>query len=351
MACFYGRSSVLLIENMYKHRSVLGTVLCVESGDSRISWLGGPGNIEKDDSYFNTSVTKLCISAIILRLSSENQLQLDDGIKKYLGVQFLDIHVMNGVNYTDEITIKHLLAHTSGLPDYLAFKQANGKTGDYAVIHGIDEPWPLDRVLEIVRNMKPKFKPGQKGKAQYSNTNYRLLGTIVERIVGKTIGDVFQEYLFNQLQLSRTYAYKDTNENIPVPMYYKTKELRMPRCMASVTAEGGVVSTAKEFMVILRAFFNGFFFPRQELDKLNQWNFCFLPYQLYLGVGLEKLWLPRVVTGVKPISDILGFWGSSGAFAFHHPDTDLYFTGTVNQSSGMGHKAAFKAMINIVKSV
>lgn len=68
-------------------------------------------------------------------------------------------------------------------------------------------------------------------------------------------------------------------------------------------------------------------------------------------MGLEKLWTPRIISPFRPINEILGYWGQSGAFAFHHPDTGLYFTGTVNQLSGFGHSAAFKAMIKIIKVV
>lgn len=337
---------------MHRHKSVLGAVLCVERGNQNIAWLGSVGNIEQNAPYFITSVTKLCVTTLILKLRSENQLQLDDKINRYLDrEQFTGLHKLNGIDHSDDINIRHLLGHTSGIPDYLAYKQANGRTADYALNRGIDEAWPLARVLETVRQMKPKFQPGAKGKVHYSNTNYRLLGTIIERITGGTIGSLFQEYLFDPLNLSQTYAYHDIHDNTPVPMYYRAQELHIPRCMASVTAEGGVVSTALDTMALLKAFFCGHFFPTDYLEDLKSWNFSLLPYQVHFGVGIERLWLPRIVTGFKPISEVLGFWGSSGAFAFYHPGADIYFTGTVNQSSGLAHGAAFKAMINILKAV
>jgi len=67
-------------------------------------------------------------------------------------------------------------------------------------------------------------------------------------------------------------------------------------------------------------------------------------------LGLEKLWIPRIFSPFKPIKEVLGFWGQTGAFAFYNPETDLYFTGTINQVSGMGHSAAFKAILKIIKS-
>jgi D-alanyl-D-alanine carboxypeptidase len=83
---------------------------------------------------------------------------------------------------------------------------------------------------------------------------------------------------------------------------------------------------------------------------LKKWNLIWFPGQFYFGVGLEKLWTPRVLSPFKPIGELLGCWGQSGAFAFHNPENDLYFTGTVNQLSGFGHSAAFRAMIKIIKA-
>lgn len=125
----------------------------------------------------------------------------------------------------------------------------------------------------------------------------------------------------------------------------------MPKYMASITAEGGIVSTAAETMVFLKAFFSGRFFPQEVLHELTEtWNLIFFPGQFYFGLGLEKLWTPRFLYPLKPVGEILGFWGQSGAFAFFNPQTDLYFTGTVNQLSGFGHSAAHKAIIHIIKA-
>ena len=338
------------INRMAKNKTVYGCVLCVENSDSTISWIRGTGNIQAGDKYFLTSVSKLCTSLLIMRLKSENRVHLDDKVCKYLPGSLLDgLHVLNGKDYTHDITIKHLLSHTSGIPDYLSYKNPNGKTTDSNLNEGIDEPLNLEKILNSVRKLEPTFKPGQKEKVAYSNTNYRLLGVLIENVTGQKIGDVFQDYIFNDLGLKHTYPYKDTSTINPVPMYYKSKELHIPQCMATITAEGGIVSTAKESMAILKAFFSGQYFPVEDLEELKDWNFIFFPFQCYFGVGLEKLWVPRIKSIVKPIKEIVGFWGSSGAFAFFNPDTDLYFTGTVNQSSGLAHGAVYNALISIIK--
>jgi CubicO group peptidase (beta-lactamase class C family) len=106
----------------------------------------------------------------------------------------------------------------------------------------------LDKAVERVKTLKPKFKPGQKGKVHYSDTNYQLLGGIIEKVTGKWIGDVFREFVFEPLGLKNTYAYQEINDTTPVPFYYKSQEVHAPRYMASVTAEGGIVSTQLKFL-------------------------------------------------------------------------------------------------------
>ena len=121
--------------------------------------------------------------------------------------------------------------------------------------------------------------------------------------------------------------------------------------MASIAPEGGIVYTAQETMLFLKAFFNGRIFPKEEIEELKQWNMIFFPGQFFYGVGLEKLWTPRFISPFQPIKEVVGFWGQSGAFAFYNPERDLYLTGTVNQFSGSGHSAAFRAMISIMKKI
>jgi D-alanyl-D-alanine carboxypeptidase len=339
-------------QNMLKNKNVYGAVLCVENGNSSISWVGGAGNIKADDRYFIASVTKLYITAVMLMLKAENKLAFTDKMYNYFPEELIsDIHVLDGEDYTKEITIAHLLSNTSGIPDYFYYEKPKGEAASDLLL-GNDQPWPLDKAIQRAKTLKPKFKPGQKGKVHYSDTNYQLLGGIIEKVTGKWIGDVFKEYIFDPLNLKDTYAYQDINDSTPVPFYYKSQKVHAPRYMASVTAEGGIVSTARETMIFLKAFFNGFFFPEETINELKQnWNMIYFPGQFYYGLGLEKLWAPRVFSPFKPIKEVLGFWGQTGAFAFYNPETDLYFTGTINQASGFGHSAAYNAILKIIKSV
>lgn len=341
-----------VLNKMIDNKRIFSAVLCVENGDRSLSWTRAAGNMQKDSRFFIASVTKLYVTAVTMRLVEENRINLNEKISKHLPDHFCKgLHVLNGVDYSDEITVSHLISNTSGLPDYFFHKQANGRTVDSDLMEGKDEPWHLDRTIGLIKKLKPNFKPGARGKASYSDTNYQLLGRIIENITGKSIGEVFDEYIFSELKLPNTYAYNDTNDNTPVPFYYKSRQLWLPKYVASVTAEGGIVSTANEVMIFLKEFFNGRFFPKERIDDLKQWNLILPPPGMfYFGIGLEKLWTPRILSPFKAIKEIIGIWGQTGSFAFYNPESDLYFCGTTNQINGEGHRAAGNAMLKIIKS-
>jgi len=341
-----------VVQTMLKNKSVYGAILCVENGNASLSWSGSAGNINANDRYFIASVTKLYVTTVMLMLRAEQKLAFTDKIHQFFPEELINgIHILDGIDYSKEITIAHLLSNTSGIPDYFYYEKPQGEAASNLLL-GDDQPWPLEKAIQRVKSLKPKFKPGQKGKVFYSDTNFQLLGGIIEKVTGKWIGDVFDEYLFQPLNLKDTYAFQDVNDTSPVPFYYKSTTLHAPNYMASVTAEGGIVSTAKECMIFLKAFFNGVFFPVETLAELKQtWNMILFPGQFYFGLGLEKLWTPWFFSPFKPIKEILGFWGQTGAFAFYNPETDLYFTGTINQASGFGHSAAFNGILKIIKAV
>lgn len=339
-----------VVERMVKSKNVFSAALCVENGSGTFSWYGAAGEMNRDDKYFIASVTKLYVTIVVMRLIDEKKISLEDKISNYLSSQLIQgLHILNGIDYTSQLTVKHLISNTSGIPDYFFHKQPSGKTAADELLSGRDESWDLDKTIELVKNLKPNFRPGQKGKASYSDTNYQLLGRIIETITGKTIGQVFNEYIFDVLNLQNTYTYSDINDTAPTKFYYKSVETWLPIYMASVGVEGGIVSTSTEVMAVIKAFFNGTFFSKEKINELKQWNLLFGPGIFYFGIGLEKLFIPRIMTPFKPIGEILGFWGQTGSFAFHHPKTDLFFTGTTNQINGAGHRAAGTAIHKIIK--
>jgi CubicO group peptidase (beta-lactamase class C family) len=255
--------------------------------------------------------------------------------------------VFKGVDYTDRITIKHLLAHTSGLPDYFQQKRGDGASLQDQLTSGKDQGWDFDQVIQDVKSMQPRFKPGEKGKALYSDTNYQILGRIIEKVTGETISGVFDEFIATPLGLKRTYLYSDSSDTRPAVMYYKENPLPIPLAMTSFGPDGGVVSTAAELMAFLQAFFQGRLFPVEYFEEMKVWNKIFYP--LEYGVGLAKFKLPRIFSPFKAMPELIGHSGLSGAFAFYSPEKDVFLAGTVNQISNPDR--SFRLMLKLLNSL
>lgn len=156
-----------VLDKTVDKKNIFGTSFAIKK-DSLI-WFGASGNLSKDQPYFIASTTKLFTSAIILRLKSEGKLKLDDKISTYLDQFVMNaLHVFKGKDYSDELTIKHLLAHTSGLPDYFQGKGRNGKSLEEDIKNGNDQFWTFEQAIDMTKAMKPLFSPNKKKKANYS---------------------------------------------------------------------------------------------------------------------------------------------------------------------------------------
>ncbi len=317
-----------ILDKSIDNKKVFGTSFCVSY--KSVLWCGASGNLSADSQFFIASTTKLYVTAIILILKSKGAIDLDDKIAKYLNKSILKgLHTLDGIDYSSVISIKNLLAHTSGIPDYFQRKNKEGKSFESEITSGNDQFWSFEHTLECSKSMKPLFVPGTKGKAHYSDTNFQLLGKIIENITNKSISENYEELIFNPLGLSKTYLFKDIEDIRPKTLYFKSNELFIPKAMASFGPDGGIVSTSDELMVFLKAFFKGKFFPSSYIESLQSWNRIFFPMQS--GIGIHRFKLLWLFDPFGKIPILLGHSGLSGALAYYSPEKDLFIAGTVNQ--------------------
>ena len=206
----------------------------------------------------------------------------------------------------------------------------------------------LPEALEIVRGLKPHFPPGTPGKAYYSNANYRLLGAIIESLTGRSMAANFEEHIIQPLGLQHTYLFDWTAPLpglAPAALYLQKTLAQVPQYLSSNTSEGGLVSTAPEALVFLRAFFAGRLFDKAYLEWMMAWNSLF--FFLHYGYGLMYFKLPRYFWPT-PLPEFIGHSGSTGSFAFFCPSRSLYLAGTVNQVANPAKP--FFLMIDLVRA-
>lgn len=167
-------------------------LLAVQSRNKAIDWAGAHGdagpsdmiNAETSSPFSLASITKMFTAAVTMRLSGDIKIDIDDPVSKYLPPAVMEgIHVYKGTDYSDALKIVHLLSQTSGLADYFEQKPRYGESYLDTLLREGDLPISFDEIIRMVRSdLKPQFPPGKGNKAYYSDTNYQILGRIIESI-------------------------------------------------------------------------------------------------------------------------------------------------------------------------
>ncbi|HDR7482953.1 TPA: beta-lactamase family protein [Bacillus toyonensis] len=146
--------------------------------------------VKSDYRFRIGSVTKTFTATTVLQLVGENRVQLDDSIEKWLP------GLIQGNGYDgNQITIRQLLNHTSGIAEYLKSKDAD--------IMNSKKTYTAEEIVKIGLSLPPDFSPG-KGWS-YSNTGYVILGMLIEKITGNSYAEEIEKRIIEPLDLSNTF--------------------------------------------------------------------------------------------------------------------------------------------------
>ncbi len=166
-----------------------GVVLVAEDGNILFEKAAGYRNFEEmiplqpDDIFELASVSKQFTATLIMMSKEKGLLDFDDAVEGFIKTPY------------PGLTIRHLLTHTSGLPDYQAIMD---KHWDKSKVAGNED------ILEYLRTYAPPmhFAPGE--KYEYSNTGYVLLGSILEKATGKDYVTLAREWIFEPVGMKST---------------------------------------------------------------------------------------------------------------------------------------------------
>ncbi|GLY88007.1 serine hydrolase domain-containing protein [Actinoallomurus iriomotensis] len=231
---------------------------------------GRGGRIPANARFRIGSQTKQMVATVVLQLVKEGRLSVDDKLSDLLPV----VVQKDLVERADEITVRQMLRHTSGIPDwYAAEPKPDGSEGDISF-----DPFDFTtyyRPLDLVKWSRSRPRTGEPGeKFSYSNTNYTLLGLIIERLTGHDLATELHDRLFGPLGMTRTYFLVKPPDGIKGPHghgYYPDADgdLRdVDRFNASFgSGAGGVVSTTHDVSAFYRAFTEGKLLP-PELQRV-----------------------------------------------------------------------------------
>jgi len=331
----------LISKTVEKDKSIRNYVLAVMKGDSSYSWADAAGianqdgqvPMTKDTPIYIASVTKLYTATAIMKLYEEGALSLDDPMSKYLPADLIKgINVYKGKDYSNEITIKQLLSQTSGIADYYMEKGKDGKSAFDILVADPNSSWTVDGAIARTRDeLQPHFAPGT--GAFYSDANFLLLGKIIEKVAQKPLQTVYDDYIFRPCGCTHTWLVNLSQPHVasgaPADIFYNGRDITKMRLNGADWADGGIISTAEDMIIFLKALNEGKIINKDTLQLMHNWNKLKFPIQYGYGTMYFKLLpLMRKVTKLTPL---WGHSGSTGSFLYYSEDLDLYMAGSIDK--------------------
>jgi D-alanyl-D-alanine carboxypeptidase len=251
-----------------------GMVVWIDAPDYQFAGASGFADLmdetpmPPDGAFRIGSITKMFTATVIVQLAEEGVLTLDDPLALWLP------EVADQLPYGDQITLRHLLTHTSGLFNivesdfYFAdlFTEADIDEDAGTVTLACVERDPHDTLARYVYGKDALFEPGTQW--YYSNTNYTLLGMVIEKAAAMPLAEAYRTRIYEPLGMESTFldCYEDPVIDV-VHGYTGSGDT-----LADLTelhesigwSAGGIVSTAPDLITFARGLFGGALFDDPE---------------------------------------------------------------------------------------
>lgn len=214
------------LQTLVNSGSPSGLSMVVVKNDSIVyskgfGWADGPRKIKAtpETVYHWWSITKIPTAMAILQLQEQGKLQLDDAVSKYL--PFFEVKYLSNKSLT--ITIRHLLNHSSGIPDAGALQLAKWIHHDWEP--ALNQTAFIEKVFPDYSTLK--FEPGN--DTAYTNIGYMLLGAIIEKVSTQNYRDYITENILEPLEMNQTdFVYTSEMEAVEAAGSHPTVSFMSP---------------------------------------------------------------------------------------------------------------------------
>ncbi len=355
-----------LVEATVTRGGLHHAMIAVTSADGTQRWSGAAGMaavgespLAPDTPFFIASITKRFIATLVLQAFERGELGLDDRLVDHLPAETTaELHVLEGVDHTPEITIRHLLSHTSGLPDY--WDKPN--TGRPSLFHdlaaGQDRAWTFDDMIRMVREEHtPRFPPqdldADRQRAHYSDTGFQLLIATAEAAAGRPFATLLHERILTPLGLDHTWLPGRSRPAVatapPAPVCVKDRPVELPRMLESSNDLFSTTSDLLRFQQALRA---GELFERPDTVELFTERSNLLRNMIpnRYGLGTWIFSVNRLIAPGRRPATLVGHAGVTGTWLFHCPELDLHLAGSIDQATTRARSAPFRLMARILRA-
>lgn len=241
-------------------------------------WTGAAGYARIEDRtqmsethlQFLQSVAKTYAAVVIMKLKEEGKLQLDEPMTKYLSPS-----MSKYITQADQITIRMLLNHTSGVPEYNSVPSYVSR-----LLQRPDYRFKPEDYLKAVKGKPLDFSPGS--KYSYRNTNYVILALIADAITGDH-AKYLREVIFKPLGLQQTF-YRGDDGYLKYPLLVNAYwDRHSDGAIENVTGlqinnvmrligDDGIVSTPREAILFLRGLMEGKLLTNESLKEMMTWT-------------------------------------------------------------------------------
>lgn len=221
------------------------------------------------------SNTKSFVATVLLQLVAEGRVELDAPVERYLpGV------VHGNGNDGTRVTVRQLLQHTSGLPEYLASGDPSKPTDpgspqlDIATEAARRQHFTPAELVRIAMSMPPQYEPG--ARAVYTNTNYVLLGMLIERVTGHPTAAEIATRILEPLGLHDTYVPAAGDSGLRAPHSRGYQEIDGTRVYFTeldpswADTAGDMIATGADLNRFFTALLDGKLLPAAQFAEMRR---------------------------------------------------------------------------------
>ncbi len=274
------------------------------------------------------SVLKVAVATAVLQLIEAGELSLDAPLSDLLPSDLAE-RIPDG----RAITLRMLLNHTSGIPEF------SDDELDAVVLRDPERVWPLDELLSRALARPPRFEPG--AEFAYSNTNYSLLGLVLEQATAQPWRTVLRERVFARAQLRSSTLPEEGDSRCSgcARGYHPFEDTLIDitegdPSMAGAAGGEALLTTPGDMAQLLRALAHGELFDDPKtLDLMLTFADAPIPEELQTGYGLG---IARYRQGDVEIFGHLGGTAGYQGFVLYWPATDTVASGYLNAYGGLG---------------
>jgi len=326
------------ILDQYVQKGFPGLVLYVKTPKDG-AWTGAAGKasietgelMQPCNLIYSQSIGKTFTAVSVMKLVDADKIDLDNPIRTYLPAAICD-RIANA----NQATVQQLLNNTSGIRSYTFEPEYDSALRNRA------QGMTTQKNLESVYDKPALFAPGT--DFDYSNTNYLLLGMIIDRVTGASHADFFTQRIFRPLGLTDMYYKNELRNNTPAGVHDTygdvagTGELENvtdieTRVLSTYYGEAGLLGLASNYAKFVEAIFKGdLVSPASRTAMTSSWVKMenSLSIDVYYGLGLMKRSTPYGY-GIGHAGDGIG----TASDMFYFPDSDITIVMETNKSLGM----------------